>query len=162
MRLIRVRVVFDQNQALLSPNKKWSKCTIVKCTSHNIRLGKGSQFDAFCLLNVKVFVDSSIQPFLHFFRMIFDFARIQMNMYLPIWCPLADEHFAPQIILLPDTLYSSAHFTPQHTLHFSTLWSSAHFNHRSTLLPGTFFSLEHLKPWNTLLPAAWNTLIEVF
>ena len=72
---------------------------------------------------------------------------------------LADEHFAPQIILLPgtlcipthfvqsillpDRLYSSEHFTSQHTLQFSTLWFSAHFNHRSTLFPGTLRSLEY-------------------
>ena len=72
----------DQTLTILPTNEKCSKCTIVKCTSHNIRLGKGSQFDAFCLLNVKVFVDSSIQPFPYFSRMIFDFARIQMNMYV--------------------------------------------------------------------------------
>ena len=37
---------------LLSPNEKLPKCTIVKCTSHNIRLGKGSQFDAKVIIHV--------------------------------------------------------------------------------------------------------------
>ena len=49
---------------------------------------------------------------------------------------LADEHFAPQIILLPGALYSSAHFNHRTTLEleYFALWNS--------LLPGTLYFLE--------------------
>ena len=43
-------------------------------------------------------------------------------------------HFASQLTLLLNTLYSSEHFTPQHTL-----------------LPGILFSSAHFASWNTLL-----------
>ena len=48
----------------------------------------------------------------------------------------ADEHFAPKIILLPGTLYSSAHFNHRTTLEleYFALWNS--------LLPGTLYFLE--------------------
>ena len=65
---------------------------------------------------------------------------------------MADEHFAPQIILLSGTLCIPTHFASQHSLLPDTLYSSAHFASRNTLLPGTLYSLEHFTPWNTLLP----------
>ena len=69
---------------------------------------------------------------------------------------LADEHFAPQIILLPGTLciptpFADTLYSLTRTLLISTLCTSAQFDHRSTLLPKTFLSLKHLTPWNTLV-----------
>ena len=66
-----------------------------------------------------------------------------MNTLLPkSFCSL--EHFASQLTLLLNTVYSLTLFTPQHTLLLGSTTS------RNTLLPGTLYSLEHFTPWNTL------------
>ena len=50
------------------------------------------------------------------------------------------EHSAPQPLLLPRTLFSSAQFASEHTLLLSPLYSLAHFAPWNTLLPGIFWS----------------------
>ena len=49
-------------------------------------------------------------------------------------------HFASQLTLLLNTLYSLTHSTP------------AHFTSQHTLLPRIIFSSAHFASWNTLLP----------
>ena len=52
-------------------------------------------------------------------------------------------HFASQLTLLLNTLYSLTHFTPQHILLLSTLCSQEYFSPQHTLLHGTLCFLEH-------------------
>ena len=54
----------------------------------------------------------------------------------------ADEHIAPQIILLPGTLCFPTHFA-QHILLPDTLYSSEHFDPRHTLITVALCSLKH-------------------
>ena len=61
-------------------------------------------------------------------------------------------HFASQLTLLLNTLYSLTHFNPQHILLLSTLCSQKYFSPQHTLLQEIIFSSEHYAPWNTLLP----------
>ena len=66
--------------------------------------------------------------------------------HFPPWNTLFQSglvHFASQLTLLLNTIYSLTHFTPQHILLLNTHCSLEYFSPQHTLLHGTLCFLEH-------------------